>query len=128
MDRYHFIYTKMSKTYFSRSFILFLLCALPFSGITGNLIEKAYINDTLSALVDKQDASAADASDAYIRIKVTGGKAPYKIHCFSPYSLPTQYTGSELNLENIKSGDYILVIQDQSGNTISKEIVISNQK
>jgi hypothetical protein len=118
----------MKKTHFLRHYILFFLFILPFSGFTGNPIEKARINDALSASVEKQDASTADASDAYIRIKITGGKAPYKIHCFSPYSIPTESQGNELNMENIKSGDYLFVIQDSEGKSITKEIKISNNK
>ena len=118
----------MKKTYFLGSIILFFLFVLPFSGFTQKAIEKTSANDVLSASIDKQDASGADASDAYIRLRITGGKAPYTIHCFSPYSLPVESQGDELKLENIKSGDYAFVIQDSGGKTLSKEIKISDNR
>jgi hypothetical protein len=105
--------------------ILLLLLILPFSGNAQNSIKKTDPTAALSVSVDIKDASGEDIDDAYIRIKVTGGKAPYAIHCFSPYSLPTQYSGNELNLEKIKSGDYLFVIQDSGRKSLTKEIKIS---
>jgi hypothetical protein len=118
----------MKNIYFSGSVILFVMLILPFSGLTQHAIGKTSDIDALSASVDKKDASGSDTNDAYIRLKITGGKAPYTIHCFSPYSLPTKSQGNELKLENIKSGDYAFVIQDSGGKTISKEIKISDNR
>lgn len=119
----------MKKIYFLLTFFA-LIGILPITG-------KAYNSDTnsilsskeeISILIDKKDVSGENKSDGYIKLKITGGTAPYSIHCFSPHSTPIKYTGPELKLNNIKSGDYLFVIQDGAGQTISKEVKILNYK
>ncbi|HXA00654.1 MAG TPA: hypothetical protein VNW99_01630 [Cytophagaceae bacterium] len=109
-------------------FIFLLMCMIPFQGNSqNNISQKSSKENELLASVETKDASDGN-NDAYIKLKVSGGIAPYTIHCFSPYSLPTHTTGNELILEKIKSGDYLFVIQDKSGKSTAKEVKISDLK
>lgn len=116
----------MKNTYFFTGILLLFIVVLPIVGNTQNNIEKNIANEDLSIQIDKKDASGKNTSDGYIKLKVSGGVGPYTIHCFSPYSLPTQTKGNELNMVNIKSGDYLFVIQDNLGKSITREVNISN--
>jgi hypothetical protein len=116
----------MKKGYF---LLLILIAMIPALGNTQNIVSKKSINENeLLVSIESRDASEAGKNDAFIKLEVSGGAGPYTIHCFSPYSLPTQTTGNELTLEKIKSGDYLFVIQDKSGKSIVKEVNISNLK
>lgn len=110
--------------------LIFLLIAIfPIKGNAQHYIsQKSTDGNELLASVETKDASEDGANDAYIKLKVSGGVAPYTIHCFSPYSLPTQTAGNELKLVKIKSGDYLFVIQDKSGKSVVKEVKISDLK
>jgi hypothetical protein len=112
----------MKKHYTIYITLLMFSLLFPFS-VNSQIINT--VTEPLSASADVKNASAAETSDAFIKLKITGGKAPYTIHCFSPYSLPKQTTGDKLDLNNIKSGDYLFVIQDSGGKSITKEIKIS---
>lgn len=78
--------------------------------------------------VEKKDASAESSKDGEIHLTVSGGVPPYKVHIFSPYTFPYEKEGNDLMLENIGSGDYLFVIQDKSGATVSKEVKIGNSR
>jgi hypothetical protein len=109
--------------------LLILIVLIPALGNTQSIIAPKFANkNELSVSVETKDASEQGKNDAFVKLKISGGLAPYTIHCFSPYSLPTQTTGNELKLEKIQSGDYLFVIQDKSGKSVVKEVNLSNLK
>lgn len=119
---------KLEMKYFI-PFIFLLIFIIPLRGNTQNYIPKKSTNSNeLFASVESKDASEAGTNDGYIKLKISGGVAPYTIHCFSPYALPSETSGNELKLEDIKSGDYLFVIQDKLRKTVVKEIKISSLK
>lgn len=111
--------------------IYFLLFFFPLLFLTGNqqaiAQNKAIGNPKFSVEVEKKDPSNSSSKDGSITIKIDGGTAPYKIHCFSPYSEPKESSGKELNLKNIQSGDYLFVIQDKTGAIVTKEVKLGNE-
>lgn len=120
----------MKKIYFLGTFFL-LIGILPIASKAfdnGKIALLFSIIEDLTTQIDKKDVSGENKKDGFIRVKVSGGTSPYTIHCFSPYSIPSQSSGDELKLENIQSGDYLFVIQDSSGKTISKEVKIYNHR
>jgi hypothetical protein len=82
----------------------------------------------LSIEIQKKDAISEGSEDGFIHLKISGGVSPYKIHCFSPYALPTKTEANELKLSNIKSGDYVFIIQDKTGERITREVKIEDVK
>jgi hypothetical protein len=105
--------------------ILVLILLIPALGNSQNNISPKSVNkNELLISVESRDASNAQTNDAYIKLKVSGGAAPYKTSFFSPYAFPSHTSGDKLLWENIKAGDYLIVIQDSLGNTIYKEIKI----
>jgi hypothetical protein len=82
----------------------------------------------LSIEIQKKDPTNEGSADGYINLKISGGVSPYKIHCFSPYALPTKTEANELKLSNIKSGDYVFIIQDSTGERITREVKIDDVK
>ena len=105
-------------------FGLLFIC-LPFTGNAQNIKDS---NGQLSIEVDKKDATSEDSADGYLKLKISGGKAPYKLTYFSPYSIPSTVSGEKINLSNLKAGSYLFVVQDSFGKSITKEIVITNNK
>jgi hypothetical protein len=110
-------------------FVILLITIFSLRGNAQNNISKRPTNgNALAVSVDTKDASESGSNDGSIKLKVSGGQAPYTIHCFGPYSLPTQTVENELKLEDIKSGDYLFVVQDKLMKSVVKEIKISNLK
>ena len=117
----------MKNLYFL--FFLFMLTGI-FPG-QGNARQDIFSDQSPSftITIDKKDASSAEAKDGYINIKVEGGEAPYKVNLFSPYSSPSNHElkGNEWSIKNIKPGDYLIVVQDNTGASNFKEVKIGQK-
>ena len=112
----------MKKLYF----LFLLLILIGFFPGQGRAGHDTYFSNqsSFSILIDKKDASSAEARDGSIHLKIQGGKAPYSIHCFNPYSTPIKFTGENVTMESLGTGVYLFIIQDSSGHIESKEIKI----
>ena len=117
----------MKKNYL----VIIFFLAIGILPLSGNVIyghKKSIIYQSINELkveVDKKDASTQDAADGYIKIQITGGTGNYSITCFSPFDLlPSKTQADKLFLQNLKSGSYLFVIKDNSGNTTTQEVKI----
>lgn len=84
--------------------------------------------EELSVQVEKKDATGEAAGNGSIKLQITGGTPPFTFTCFNPYSDPQPVKGTELKLTNLKSGNYLFVIQDSSGKIATREVLISNNR
>jgi hypothetical protein len=113
----------MKKIYFLITFFA-LIGILPITGKAFDSDKNSILSskEEISIQIDKKDVSGENKSDGYIKLKITGGNGPFKISFFSPYALPSHTKGDKLSLENLKSGEYLLVVQDSFGETFTKEV------
>lgn len=80
----------------------------------------------ITVSVVKKDATAESSQDGRIQLQVSGGVPPYKIHVFTPDGTLQEKAGSSLLLENISTGDYLFVIHDKAGASITREVKIES--
>lgn len=83
------------------------------------LIEKASAI-TVNALVEKELGCDASKNDAALRVKVTGGKAPYT------YAWTGGLNGE--NPKNVGPGEYSVTVTDSDGKTKTSKVKIENPR
>ncbi|MBX9853123.1 MAG: hypothetical protein K2X86_15375 [Cytophagaceae bacterium] len=102
-----------------------VIIGVPYIGHTNSISPLKNISEIFSDLIidiEKKDASGTDKKDGEIRIKITGGQAPYSISLFSTTIKAQKFEGNEVNIDNLSSGTYLFIIQD-SNKEIKQESV-----
>ncbi len=83
------------------------------------LIEKASAM-TVNCLVEKELSCDTDKNDAALRVKITGGEAPYQFAWSNGLN--------SANLTNLGPGEYSVTVTDSKGKSKSAQITIANPR
>ncbi len=82
----------------------------------------------LSVSVKTKDASSKQSKDGYIQLDITGGVEPYTIFIVSTVSNHQRFDGKkQINLENLPSGHFAIIIQDKNKKILQQSVTISSE-